>query len=84
MTRQDLIDFCLTFPGAYEDYPYDKISTPGSVAVMRHGTHQKSFATVYERMGRLCVTLKCDPMGTDFAICPADFDNSLDGSRVSC
>jgi len=26
MTRQDLIGFCLTFPGAYEDYPYDKIS----------------------------------------------------------
>jgi len=22
MTRQDLIDLCLTFPGAYEDYPY--------------------------------------------------------------
>ena len=23
MTRQELIDHCLTFPGAYEDYPFD-------------------------------------------------------------
>ncbi|MCL2299892.1 MAG: hypothetical protein FWC27_07070 [Firmicutes bacterium] len=54
MTRQDLIDFCLTFPGAYEDYPYDKISQPGSVTVMRHSANKKSFATIYERKGRLC------------------------------
>jgi len=66
MTRQDLIDHCLTFPGAYEDYPYDKISQPGSVAVMRHSANKKSFATVYERKGRLCVTLKCDPFEADF------------------
>ena len=66
MTRQDLIDFCLTFPGAYEDYPYDHISKPGSVAVMRHNANKKSFATVYERNGRLCVTLKCEPMEADF------------------
>ena len=44
MTRQDLIDFCLTFPGAYEDYPYDSITKPGSVAVMRHSANKKSFA----------------------------------------
>ena len=50
MTRQDLIDFCQSFPGAYEDYPYDKISQPGSVAVMQHSANEKSFATVYERM----------------------------------
>ena len=66
MTRQDLIDFCLTFPAAYEDYPYDKISKPGSVAVMRHSANKKSFATVYERGGRLCVTLKCEPFEADF------------------
>ena len=36
MTRQDLIDFCLTFPDVYEDYPYDNITKPGTIAVMRH------------------------------------------------
>ena len=66
MTRQDLIDFCLTFPNTYEDYPYDKISQPGSVAVMRHSANKKSFATVYEPKDRLCVTLKCDPFEADF------------------
>ena len=66
MTCQDLIDFCLTFPGAYEDYPYDNITKPGSVAVMRHSANKKSFATVYKRRGRLCVTLKCDSFEADF------------------
>ena len=66
MTRQDLIDFCLTFPDVYEDYPYDKIGKPGAVAVMRHSEGKKSFATVYERKDRLCVTLKCDPFEADF------------------
>jgi len=23
MTRQEIIDFCLTLPGAYEDYPFE-------------------------------------------------------------
>jgi predicted DNA-binding protein (MmcQ/YjbR family) len=23
MTRQELIDYCLTLPAAYEDYPFD-------------------------------------------------------------
>ena len=66
MTRQDLIDFCLTFPGVYEDYPYDNITKPETVAVMRHRANKKSFATVYERKDRLCVTLKCDPFEADF------------------
>ena len=65
MTRQKLIDLCLAFPGAYEDYPYDSIGKPGSVAVMRHSAGRKSFAAVYERKGRLCVTLKCDPLEAD-------------------
>ena len=66
MTRQELIGFCLSFPGAYEDYPYDSIGKPGTVAVMRHSANKKSFAAVYERNGRLCVTLKYDPLAADF------------------
>ena len=30
MTRQELIDFCLTFPAAYEDYPFDDIVDAGA------------------------------------------------------
>lgn len=66
MTRQELIDFCLTFPAAYEDYPFDNIAGAGVWTVMRHGTNKKSFALIYERNGKLCVNLKCEPLEADF------------------
>jgi predicted DNA-binding protein (MmcQ/YjbR family) len=66
MTRQALIDYCLTFPAAYEDYPFDSISVPGAWTVMRHRTSKKCFALIYERNGKLCANLKCDPMEADF------------------
>ena len=65
MTRQGLVDFCLTFPAAYEDYPFDDITDPGKWAVMRHRGNRKSFALIYERGGHLCVNLKCEPFEAD-------------------
>lgn len=66
MTRQDIIDYCLTFPAAYEDYPFDSIADPGAWTVMRHKSNKKSFALIYERNGKLCINLKCDPFEADF------------------
>jgi len=66
MTRQDIVDFCLSFPSAYEDYPFDSIAEPGAWTVMRHKANKKSFALIYERHGKLCVNLKCDPFEADF------------------
>ena len=66
MTRQELIDYCLTFPTAYEDYPFDDVTDAGAWTVMRHKANKKSFALIYERGGRLCVNLKCDPLEADF------------------
>jgi len=66
MTRQELIGFCLTFPAAYEDYPFDDIMDAGAWAVIRHRTNRKSFALIYERNGKLCVNLKCDPFEAGF------------------
>ncbi|MDR1532770.1 MAG: MmcQ/YjbR family DNA-binding protein [Clostridiales bacterium] len=66
MTRQEIIDYCLTFPAAYEDYPFDDIADPGAWTVMRHRTNKKSFALIYERNGKLRVNLKCDPLEADF------------------
>jgi len=66
MTHQDIIDFCLTFPAAYEDYPFDDITDPGKWTVMRHRTNTKTFAMIYERNDKLCVNLKCDPFEADF------------------
>ena len=66
MTRQDLIEFCLMFPTAYEDYPFDDISDPSAWTVMRHRANKKSFALIYERNGKLCENLECDPFEADF------------------
>ena len=67
ITRRELIDYCLTLPAAYEDYPFDDLSkSPDSWTVMRHRANKKSFALIFERNGRLCVNLKCDPQEADF------------------
>ena len=66
MTRRELIDYCLTFPFAYEDYPFDNIVDAGAWTVMRHRGNKKGFAFIYERYGKLCVNLKCDPFEADF------------------
>ncbi|MEG2087960.1 MAG: MmcQ/YjbR family DNA-binding protein [Angelakisella sp.] len=62
MTRRELIDYCLTYPGAVEDYPFeDKNST-----ILRHAANRKWFALIFEQNGTLCINLKCDPMEADF------------------
>jgi len=65
MTRRELIDLCLTFPGAYDDYPFDDLTADNPWTVMRHRSNRKGFAHIYERGGRLCVNLKCDPLEAD-------------------
>jgi predicted DNA-binding protein (MmcQ/YjbR family) len=60
MTKQELIDYCLTYPAAYEDYPFDD-----TTAVMRHGSNKKTFALIIIKDGRLFINLKCDPMRAD-------------------
>ena len=65
MTRQELIDYCLTFPFAYEDYPFENNPGGGVWTLMRHKANKKSFALIYERLGKLCINLKCDPFEAD-------------------
>ena len=66
VTRRELIDYCLTYPDAYEDYPFDELAgAPEAWAVMRHRANRKSFAFIYER-GGLCINLKCEPLRADF------------------
>ena len=60
MMKKDLINYCLTYQAAYEDYPFDKNWT-----AMRHSGNKKSFAFIYERHGKLCVNLKCEPNEAD-------------------
>lgn len=66
MTRQEIIEFCLSLPGAYEDYPFDELPGDGATAVMRHLSNKKSFALIMEHEGKLYLNLKCDPAEADF------------------
>jgi hypothetical protein len=52
MTCQELIDFSLTFPAAYEDYPFDSIADAGAWTVMRHRTNKKKIVGADIRQGR--------------------------------
>ncbi len=66
MTKRELIDYCLTFPGAYEDYPFDDDAAAAEAwTVMRHHANRKSFAFIFERNGYVNINLKCDPMYAD-------------------
>lgn len=60
MNREELIAFCLTFPGAYVDYPFDEEWT-----TLRHGDNKRCFAFIFERWDTLCINLKCEPMEAD-------------------
>jgi predicted DNA-binding protein (MmcQ/YjbR family) len=66
MTRQDIIDYCLTFPAAYEDYPFDVTADENATAVMRHKGNKKSFALIMRHNGELYLNLKCNPLDGDF------------------
>ena len=61
MTKRELIDYCLTYPSTYEDYPFDE-----TTALIRHMGNKKMFALVDYLHGRLHITLKCDPFKADF------------------
>lgn len=61
MTKRELIDYCLTYPSVFEDYPFDTTST-----VMRHSGNGKMFALISERKGAAYINLKCEPMRADF------------------
>lgn len=66
MTRQELIDLCLSFAEAYEDHPFDALAKGNRWTAMRHTGNKKCFALISELDGRLCVNLKCDPLKADF------------------
>lgn len=66
MTREEWMDYCLTLPGAYEDYPFDELPGAHATAVVRHRGNKKIFALIMTHGGQLYLNLKCDPMEADF------------------
>lgn len=63
MTDTELKAFCLALPGAYEDYPFDDLTSQTKVTpVMRHGANKKIFALIGFHSDRWMVLLKCNPI----------------------
>ena len=62
LERKEVLDYGLTFPGAYLDMPFhDK-----NWVLLRYRKNKRSFALTYERNGRIWVNVKVDPQWRDF------------------
>lgn len=66
ITRRQIIEYCLTLPQSYEDYPFDETRDDNATTVMRHKANKKSFALIMKHKGELYLNLKCAPMEADF------------------
>ena len=76
MTKQDLINHCLTYPAAIETYPFD-----AEAAVMKHSANGKMFALIGIRNDRLYINLKCDPFIAD--ILRGSFESVVPGWHMN-
>ena len=56
-TRKEAIEYSLTLPGAYEDYPFDDFNW----TVMRRRDTRRGFCWIFERNGRIWLNLKAAP-----------------------
>ncbi len=56
-----IIEYALTFPGVYLDYPFHN-----DIATLRHRQNQKIFLFIIPRSGEVWLNLKCEPMKADF------------------
>lgn len=56
-TRDEVIQYCMTFADVYEDYPFHDANW----TVMRHKKNKKGFAFLFEKDEVLMVNIKCSP-----------------------
>lgn len=61
-TRKEAIQYCLTFPNAYEDYSFHDPNW----CVIRHKGNRKVFAWIFDKDGHVWMNVKCDPEWRDF------------------
>lgn len=61
-TRQEILDYGLTFPDTYTDMPF----RDNNWVLLRFRRNKKAFAWTYERNGNVCVNVKADPEWRDF------------------
>jgi len=61
-TKQDIIDYCLTLPATFLDYPFAKMEKGKEpTPVLKHLKNKKMFALVQDRDEQVVVAVKIDP-----------------------
>lgn len=61
-TRQEVLDYGMTFPEVYVDTPFHD----DNWVLLRYKKNKKAFAWTYERNGNMCVNVKVSPEWRDF------------------
>ncbi|MCY8535309.1 MmcQ/YjbR family DNA-binding protein [Bacillus vallismortis] len=61
MNHEEIINYCLSYPDTYKDYPFGEGWT-----VLRHIGNKKWLALIFHLDGHLCVNLKCEPERANF------------------
>ena len=62
VTRSDAVKFCMTFPQAFEDYPFSDVNW----TVMRRKDTSRGFAFIFEKNGLIWMNVKVKPDWADF------------------
>ena len=82
--RQEVLDYGLTFPGAYVDTPFHD----DNWTLLRYDKNRHGFAFVYERNGYIWVNIKVDPEWRDFwrqacdSVVPAYHQNKVHWNSI--
>ncbi len=61
-TREEIIEYCLTFPDTYKDTPF----RDNNWILLRYKKNKKAFAWTYMYEGQLRVNIKVDPEWREF------------------
>lgn len=61
-TREEVIAYCLSLEGVYEDYPFHD----DNWALLRCRMNRKTFACIYQRGEHIWVNVKASPEWIDF------------------
>ena len=62
MTREEVLEYGLSFSGTYTDAPFHD----DNWCVMRHKKNKKVFAWIFDKDGYVWVNVKCDVEWRDF------------------
>ena len=60
--RKEVLDYGMTFPGAYQDTPFHD----DNWVLVRYRPNKRAFVWTYERFGNIWVNVKVDPQWRDF------------------